>query len=91
MCGVPTARMHGVTVAKVDTAVRGIERAGRRPVLLVAHQRQLKPYRKLGFYQDGTVRKVMTLNTRMDQQIFLGKPRTTVPLVIIVWMWEQTR
>jgi hypothetical protein len=85
MCGVPVANLYDVAAARVDAAVRDIERAGRRPVLLGSYSSEFSPYK------DGIVRKVMTLNTEMDQQIFLGKPRTTVPLRFTIYSWEPVR
>jgi hypothetical protein len=91
MCGVPAARLRRLTVWRVTTEVRDVERAGRRPVVLFAHRNELKPYLNPSLYRNGTARKVMTLSTKMDPRIYLGKPRTLQPLVINVWMWEPAQ
>ncbi len=44
MCAAPTARMDSPTAASVAADVAGIERAGRRPVLLAGQQSQLAAY-----------------------------------------------
>jgi hypothetical protein len=91
MCGVPAARLRRLTVWRVTTELHDVERAGRRPVLLFAHEQELKPYLSPSLYRNGTVRKVMTLNTKMDPRIYLGKPRTLQPLAITAWIWEPGR
>ena len=85
MCGdpavgvIPSGRPPAVSV--IQGIVRGIQQAGRRPVLLAATASELKPY-------GGSVRKVMTLNTTMDSSTLMAPPRTTKPLRLSVWMWE---
>ena len=44
MCATPTARMDSPTAASVAAVVAGIERAGRRPMLLAGQQSQLAAY-----------------------------------------------
>lgn len=87
MCGDPAARatltLAHPKVSSVKEVVRDIQQAGRRPVLLAASASELKPYR-------GLVRKVMTLNTTMDNSTLIAPPRTTRPLRLSVWMWEPT-
>jgi hypothetical protein len=85
MCGVPTAELRTVTPANVAAAVRAIERAGRHPVLLAAHSGVL------GKFPNGTVKKVMTLNTAKDQSIILHWPRHTNPERLSVYQWEPAR
>jgi hypothetical protein len=82
MCGVPTAGVQTVTRGGVEADVRAIERAGRHPVLFAATHSQLAPF------TNGIVRKVMTLDTSIDQRLILGKPRNTDPVRIIVYRWE---
>jgi hypothetical protein len=81
MCGDPASRATPPNVTNTEEVVRGIQQAGRRPVLLAASASELKPYR-------GLVRKVMTLNTTMDSNTLIAPPRTTWPLRLSVWMWE---
>jgi len=85
MCGDPTTRVtpsgRPPDASVVQSIVQGIQRAGRRPVLLAAKASELTPYR-------GLVRKVMTLNTTMDSSTLMGPPRTIGPLKLSVWMWE---
>src|SRR5215470_11057136 len=85
MCGVPTAELRTVTPANVAAAVRAIERAGRHPVLLAAHSGVL------GKFPNGTVKKVMTLNTAKDQSLILRWPRHTAPVRYSVYRWEPAR
>jgi hypothetical protein len=85
MCGDPavgvTSSGRPPAVSVIQGIVRGIQQAGRRPVLLAATASELKPY-------GGSVRKVMTLNTTMDSSTLMAPPRTTKPLRLSVWMWE---
>jgi hypothetical protein len=85
MCGVPTAELRTVTPANVAAAVQAIERAGRYPVVLAAHSRVL------GTFPNGTVKKVMTLNTAMDQRLILRWPRNTDAVHTSVYQWVPAR
>ena len=89
MCGVPVASLRPVdphTVnpkpADVRAAIRRIEQAGRRPVLLAEHMQELK------YYQNGTVKKVMSLKTREDQHAMDRPPTGSWTQTWNVWMWE---
>ena len=42
MCGVPAARIRPVPAATMDQVLRGIEQAGRRPVLLASRRAQAR-------------------------------------------------
>jgi hypothetical protein len=92
MCGDPAARatttIWAPSVTSVRQVVRGIQRTGRRPVLLAASASEFQPYRGLPYR--GLVRKVMTLSTTMDDSTLMGPPRNTVPLYSNIWMWEPT-
>ena len=81
MCGDPAVRVTPPDASVVQSIVRGIRQAGRRPVLLAANASELQPYH-------GLVRKVMTLSTTMDSSTLMAPPRTTAPLRLSVWMWE---
>jgi hypothetical protein len=85
MCGVPTAGLEKVTPATVRAAEQAIERAGRHPVLLAATHSELNPF------HNGIVRKVMTLDTTIDQRLILAKPRSTDPVRITVYKWEPAQ
>jgi hypothetical protein len=82
MCDVPVARLHGPRPKTVRVVIQGIERAGRRPVLLAPSEQDLK------FYRNGIVRKVMALNTRQDQQVIMKPPTGSSGTSFDVWMWE---
>jgi hypothetical protein len=85
MCGDPAVRVtpsgRPPDASVVQSIVRGIRQAGRRPVLLAASASELQPYR-------GLVRKVMTLTTTMDSSTLVTPPLTTKPLELSIWMWE---
>ncbi|MBV9205799.1 MAG: hypothetical protein JO037_10465 [Actinobacteria bacterium] len=85
MCGDPAARItpSGGTpdASAVEPAVRSIQRAGRRPVLLAAEASELRPYH-------GLVRNIMTLSTMEEFNTLMTPPLTTKPLKMSVWMWE---
>jgi hypothetical protein len=81
MCGVPAARMRPVPAATMDQVLRGIERAGRRPVLLAGLPARLTPY-------GGDVRQIMKLRSTQDMNALTGPPHHTLPFPVNVWMSE---
>ena len=85
MCGVPAARItpsgHTPDASVVQSVVRDIQQAGRRPVLLAANASELRSYH-------GLVRRVMALSTREDSHALVTPPWTTKPLKLSIWMWE---
>jgi hypothetical protein len=85
MCGDPAARItpsgRPPDASVVQSVVRSIQQAGRRPVLLAAQASELPPYH-------GLVRNVMTLSTKMDNNTLMTPPWTTEPLEMSIWMWE---
>jgi hypothetical protein len=87
MCGDPAGRItpsgRSPQASVVLSAVRAIQQAGRRPVLLAANASELRPYH-------GLVRKVMELSTVMDSSTLMTLPWTTKPLELSIWMWEPT-
>jgi hypothetical protein len=85
MCGVPTAGVQTLTREGVAADVRAIERVGRHPVLFAATHSELAPF------TNGIVRRVMTLNTAIDQRFILSAPRTTDPVRITVYRWEPNQ
>jgi hypothetical protein len=83
MCGVPVALIASPRPAAVDPVVRGIEQAGRRPVLLAATRSALTPYR-------APVRHIMALRSTQDAHTLTTPPRHTTPLTLDVWMLEPS-
>jgi hypothetical protein len=83
-CGVPVARMDSSLSSTVEEVVRGIERAGRRPVILTDDPAKLTPY-------SGPIRQIMALHSRQDGHTLTTPPRHTWPLTINVWMSEPSR
>ena len=79
MCGVPAARMRPAPPAVMDQVLRGIERAGRRPVLLAGVRARLTPY-------GGDIRQIMRLRSTQDMNALTRPPHHTLPLPVNVWM-----
>jgi hypothetical protein len=79
MCGVPTASMAGQPAAAVRGVIGGIQRAGRRPVLLASSARRLAGYGAGSF-------RVLDLATTADPQELKQPPTTPVPVRYLVWM-----
>ena len=81
MCGLPAAVLPHPTPARVRQVVRGIDRAGRRPVLLATFRDALIPY--------GTgAREIMRLHTRQDEGTETVAPETTNRVHFEVWILE---
>jgi len=81
MCGLPAAVLPHPTPASVRQVVRGIDRAGRRPVLLATFRDALTPY--------GTgAREIMRVHTRQDDSTETVAPETTNRVHFDVWMME---
>ena len=81
MCGVPAARLNAPAGPAVARVVAGIQRAGRRPVLLAARAAQLAPY-------GGRVQRVVYRATRQDEHRLTQPPTTTWRILYQVWMSE---
>ncbi|HEY6277318.1 MAG TPA: hypothetical protein VIX86_13415 [Streptosporangiaceae bacterium] len=82
MCGDPAAGV--AQPGAVPAVVRGIEQAGRRPVLLASSPALLTPY-------GGPVSQVMALRSQKDARTRLVAPRNTLPFTMDVWMSEPGR
>jgi len=82
MCDTPTAVMDHPAPAKVGTVVSGIERAGRRPVLLAEDQSELVPY-------GGVPQEVVNLLTTQDART-LTPPARPWLIQYTVWMSQPT-
>jgi hypothetical protein len=83
MCGVPVAEIDRAHVASTEQVVRGIERAGRRPVLLAGTR---KPLVQFG----APIRQVMRLRSTQDMNALTAPPLHTIPFKVNVYMSEPT-
>ena len=83
MCGVPVAEIDRAHVASTEQVVRGIERAGRRPVLLAGTR---KPLVRFG----APIRQVMRLRSTQDMNALTAPPLHTIPFNVNVYMSEPT-
>jgi hypothetical protein len=83
MCGYPTASLTSPQPATVARVVRGIEQAGRRPVLLAGAAGMLTPY-------GNGPREVMVLHTQVQASMGTA-PHDTVPWPLYVWMLQPSR
>ena len=79
MCATPTASMDSPTAASVAADVAGIERAGRRPVLLAGQQSQLAAY-------GGSAHEVLNLLTSQDAHQLTSPPSRTWLIHFVIWM-----
>ena len=86
MCGDPAGRFKVITPSyrTVERVLRGIVRAGRRPVLLAAKKSQLVRY-------GGQLRQIMRLRTTQDESTLTTPPLHTWPLKMDVWMSEPAQ
>jgi hypothetical protein len=82
MCGEPAAGL--ARPGQVRAVIRGIEQAGRRPVLLATGPAALAPY-------GGRVTQIMALSSQKDARTRLVPPRNTLPFTMDVWMSEPGR
>jgi hypothetical protein len=80
MCGVPAAWMAGQPAGEVRSVLAGIERVGRRPVLLGARPSQL-----YGYGGSSPVR-VLDLSTSQDPHTLTQPPATLSPARYVIWM-----
>jgi hypothetical protein len=81
ICGVPAAHISSPRPQGVERVLRGIEQAGRRPVLLAGTPSRLVPY-------GGQIRMIMNLHTTQDENALTAPPTHTLPLDVPVWMSE---
>jgi hypothetical protein len=81
VCGFPAARIDHANAAKVALAVRGIEQAGRTPVLLAAKLSTLQRYPG-----GDNAKQVMNLHTRQDATTLVSPPTKTGKAGFTVWM-----
>ena len=83
MCDTPTAVLDDPTAAAVGAVVSGIQRAGRRPVLLAQDSAELTPY-------GGGPRQVVNLATTQEAHELTAPPTLTWPVQYTVWMSNPT-
>ena len=83
MCDTPAAVLDHPTAAAVDAVVSGIQRAGRRPVLLAQDSSELTPY-------GGGPRQVVNLTTTQEAHDLTAPPTLTWPVRYTVWMSNPT-
>ena len=79
MCGVPVAWMAGQPFGSVQDVLGGIERAGRRPVVLGSRPAQLGPY-------GGSPVRVLNLFTLQDPHTLTQPPTAPWPIHYVIWM-----
>jgi hypothetical protein len=79
MCGVPTAILDNPSPAAVGAVVAGIERAGRRPVLLAQSEAELTPY-------GGNPREMVNLHTTQEAHELTTPPTRTWNIHYTVWV-----
>ena len=81
MCGDPVADIGRNQLGRMGQVVRGIEQAGRRPVILARTAAELAPY-------GSEMREIMALRTSQDEDSWAGPPRNTGQVETSVWMLE---
>jgi hypothetical protein len=81
MCGNPVAVVAYPQVSSMKEVVRGIEQAGRRPVVLARTPAELAPY-------GGTATQIMALRTMKDPRTLAVPPRETTGWNPNLWMTE---
>jgi hypothetical protein len=95
MCGVPVARFPDnpqvykdplAPAALVTAAVAGVERAGRRPVLIAATQKELGP-----FSSAGPITRAANVKTTSDGKFLYSAPSGIQHQTITAWMWQPAR
>ncbi|HEY5395556.1 MAG TPA: hypothetical protein VIL16_09165 [Trebonia sp.] len=85
MCGVPTAGATNDSRANLLADVRAIERAGRHPFVLASTTQGLEP---LG---NGQMKRIMKLETTIDNHIIFGTPQDTLPQRFAAYSWEPVK
>ena len=78
-CGLPTAIVTSAAPGEVSAVIGGIERAGRRPVLLATKAAELTPY-------GAAPREVVNLSTQQDAHLLTRPPTSTWPVQYTLWM-----
>jgi hypothetical protein len=78
-CGLPTAIVTSAAPGEMSAVIGGIERAGRRPVLLATKAAELTPY-------GAAPREVVNLSTQQDAHLLTRPPTSTWPVQYTLWM-----
>ena len=81
VCGLPTGRIDNPNSAKVALVVRGIEQAGRTPVLLASKLSTIQRYPG-----GDKAEEIMNLHTRQDATNLTSPPTKTGKLAFTEWM-----
>jgi hypothetical protein len=83
MCATPTAHMDNPSLASVESVMAGIQRAGRRPVLLAGQESQLAAY-------GGAPHEALNLLTTQDAHVLTQPPTGTWPVHFAIWISQPT-
>jgi hypothetical protein len=84
MCDRPAAIWLTSDLKPVPDLIKGVYRAGRRPVLMAGYANVLKPY-------GGPLRHIVWLRTQEDGSVLTSPPTGTQPFNLSVWMSEPSR
>ena len=75
----PTGIVTSTAPGSVAAVIGGIERAGRRPVLLATNAAELTPY-------GASPRQIVNLATQQDAHLLTRPPTSTWPVRYSLWM-----
>jgi hypothetical protein len=78
-CDVPAGIVAGTAPSQVSQIIGGIERAGRRPVLLATRASALIPY-------GAPASQIVNLATQQDAHLLTRPPTSTWPVRYVLWM-----
>jgi hypothetical protein len=78
-CGLPTGIVTSTGAGEVSAVIGGIERAGRRPVLLATEAAELTRY-------GAAPREIVNLSTQQDAHLLTRPPTSTWPVRYTLWM-----
>ncbi len=84
MCNRPAAIWLSSNMRPVPNLIKGIERAGRRPVLMAGYANILKRW-------GGPLRHIVWLRTQEDGSTLTSPPTGTQPFNLTLWMSEPPR
>ncbi len=84
MCDKPSAIWLSSNLHPVRALIKGVYRAGRRPVLMAGFANILKPF-------GGPLRHIVWLRTQEDGSVLTTPPTDTQPFNLSVWMSEPPR
>jgi hypothetical protein len=78
-CDIPAGIVAGASPSQASQIVGGIERAGRRPVLLATRESELVPY-------GAPPSEIVNLATQQDSHLLTRPPTSTWPVRYVLWM-----